>query len=291
VRAGLLFLDGLVHYLLVVEFDVLMGYAVTGFVVAYLIGTSAAAQRRWMATAAGVHVVLLPALTALIVAYPADSGSARPLDPNPYADGTWWDLVVFRVENSALFRFEVIFILPLSVATFLFGARLFRSGVFDTGANPAAGALRRRLMVAGLGVALPVDMALGIAGGDAGLVLARYGTAPIVAAGLLALVVTLTARRTPTGLFGRSLTAVGRTALSCYVLQNLVASVLCYGWGLGLAAVLGDARVAATVAIYLTACAVVMTAATVWLRHFDRGPLEWLWQGSYRVLTERSRRR
>jgi uncharacterized protein len=29
-RASLLFLDGLLHYLLVVEFDILMGYAVTG---------------------------------------------------------------------------------------------------------------------------------------------------------------------------------------------------------------------------------------------------------------------
>jgi uncharacterized protein len=31
-RASLLFLDGLLHYLLVVEFDILMGYAVTGAV-------------------------------------------------------------------------------------------------------------------------------------------------------------------------------------------------------------------------------------------------------------------
>ena len=44
-RARLLFLDGLLHYLLVVEFDILMGYAVTGAVVAAVLATSPRSQR------------------------------------------------------------------------------------------------------------------------------------------------------------------------------------------------------------------------------------------------------
>jgi uncharacterized protein len=276
VRAALLLLDGVVHYLLVVEFDVLMGYAVTGLVVAYLIATSEAAQRRWMIAAGTVHVALLTALTALLLT-PMASTSRGPLDPNPYADGSWWDLVVFRAENAALFRAEVVFILPLSIATFLAGARLFRAGVFEARGRR----LRRRLMAVGLGVALPLDFALGLLGGDAGLVVGRYGTAPVVAAGLLALVVEAAARRPPSGQISRSLTAVGRTALSSYVLQNLVASVLCYGWGLGLAARLGDARVPGTVVIYAVVCVVVAVAARWWLARFERGPVEWLWRRSY----------
>src|SRR5919197_2104412 len=39
-RAAVLLAEGLVHYLLVFEFDVLMGYAITSFLVAYLIGRS-----------------------------------------------------------------------------------------------------------------------------------------------------------------------------------------------------------------------------------------------------------
>ncbi len=38
-------------------------------------------------------------------------------------------------------------------------------------------------MVAGLAIALPLDVALGLFGGDAGLILGRYGTAPVVALG------------------------------------------------------------------------------------------------------------
>ena len=87
VRAALLFLDGVLHYLLVVEFDVLMGYAVTGAVVAYLLATSERAQRTWMVVAAGVHVLLLSLVTAALTV--ASTPPVRAvIEPNPYADGT-----------------------------------------------------------------------------------------------------------------------------------------------------------------------------------------------------------
>jgi uncharacterized protein len=282
VRAALLLLDGVVHYLLVVEFDVLMGYAVTGAVVAYLLATSERAQRTWMVAAAGVHVLLLGLGTAALTAAPAPPAPGV-IGPNPYADGSWWDLVLLRVDNAVLFRIEPVFIQALSVALFLLGARLLRAGAF----GPDGVALRRRLLVVGA-VALPVDLALGVFGGTAGIVLARYGTAPLVALGLLALVVEVVGRRERLGALGRRLAEVGRMALSGYVLQNVVASALCYGWGLGLASRLDPAlRVPATVALYLAIVAVVVTFAHLWLRRFARGPVEWLWNSSYRALTRR----
>ena len=282
VRAALLFLDGVLHYLLVVEFDVLMGYAVTGAVVAYLLATSERAQRTWMVAAAAVHVLLLGLVTAALTAAPARPAPGV-IEPNPYADGSWWDLVLLRVDNAVLFRIEPVFIQALSVALFLLGARLLRAGALA----PEGAALRRRLLVVGA-VALPVDLALGVFGGTAGTVLARYGTAPLVALGLLALVVEVVDRRERLGALGRRLAEVGRMALSGYVLQNVVASALCYGWGLGLASRLDPAvRVPATVALYLAVVAVVVTFAYLWLRRFARGPVEWLWNSSYRALTRR----
>jgi uncharacterized protein len=280
VRAALLFLDGVLHYLLVVEFDVLMGYAVTGAVVAYLLATSERAQRTWMVAAAGVHVLLLGLATAALT---ASSTPPAPgvIEPNPYADGSWWDLVLLRVDNAVLFRLEPVFIQALSVALFLLGARLFQAGALAA----EGAALRRRLLVVGA-VALPVDLALGVSGGTAGLVLTRYGTAPLVALGLLALVVEVVGRRERLGAMGRRLAEVGRMALSSYVLQNVVASALCYGWGLGLASRLDPAvRVPATVVLYLAVVAVVVAFAHLWSRRFARGPVEWLWNSSYRALT------
>ncbi|MBF6170529.1 DUF418 domain-containing protein [Nocardia blacklockiae] len=280
-RAALLLLDGLLNFLFVAEFDVLMGYAVTGAVVAFALATGPRAQRRWLYGAAGVHLVLLTLIGVLMaVAAQPDSGARQPLDPNPYADGSFWDLVLFRVENAGMFRMEPLFVFPMSVALFLLGARLFRAGLFE----PAGAPLRRRLMILGFGVAAPLDLVLGVWNGDF-VLFTRYGTAPLVSLGILAAVARFYVGRSRTGFAGRRFAEVGRMALSCYILQNLVASALCYGWGLGLAArVSPDARVPFTVAVYLGVCAVMLVFAHVWLRRFERGPVEWLWHNSYRVL-------
>lgn len=280
-RAALLFVDGLLHYLLVVEFDILMGYAVTGAVVAWVLATSERSQRRWMWSAAAIHIVLLSLLTLAMLAAGDQRADPPVLGFNPYAEGTWWQLVELRIRHVVLFRLEPAFIFFLSVALFLGGARLYAAGVLeDRGAG-----LRRRMMWVGLGVALPLDFAIGLAGGDAGWVFARYGLAPVVAFGLLALVAEFYARRRRVGAIGRRLAEIGRIALSGYVLQNILASILCYGWGFGLAARLSaESRVPATVAVFLLVAAGVAAFAHLWLRRFRQGPLEWLWHAGYRRL-------
>lgn len=146
-------------------------------------------------------------------------------------------------------------------------------------------ALRRRWMLLGLGVALPLDFVLGLGGGQAGWVLARYGTAPLAAIGLLALVAEVYVRRPRPGTLGRRMAEIGRIALSGYVLQNILASAICYGWGLGLAARLSaSARVPVTIALFLLVSGLVALFAHLWLRRFARGPLEWLWHAGYRRL-------
>ncbi|MGW5388270.1 DUF418 domain-containing protein [Nocardia sp. NPDC003963] len=286
-RAGLLFLDGLLNFLLIAEFDVLMGYAVTGLIVAFLLTRSGRAQGRWLYTMLGVHLTLIALyLASLLVSEPAGTRERAPLSPNPYADGSFWDLVLFRAEHALVFRAEAIVILPLSIALFLVGARLFHAGVF----LPEGARLRRRLMLVGFGVAAPIDLLAGLLGGGDLVLVTRYLVAPVVALGILALVAEFSLRRPRPGFAGRRLTEIGRAALSCYILQNLVASILCYGWGFGLAARFApEARVPFTVAIYLTVCAVITLFAHLWLRRFERGPVEWLWHSSYRLLNRAPR--
>ncbi|GGK92595.1 DUF418 domain-containing protein [Nocardia jinanensis] len=281
-RAGLLFLDGLLNFLLIAEFDVLMGYAATGLVVAFLLTRSERAQGRWLYTMLGVHLTAIALYAgSLLLAQPSAPRERAPLSPNPYADGSFWDLVLFRAENALVFRVEAIVILPLSIALFLLGARLFHAGVF----RPEGARLRRRLVLVGFGVAAPIDLLAGLAGGGDLVLITRYLVAPVVSLGILALVAEFYVRRPRTGFAGRRLTEIGRAALSCYILQNLVASILCYGWGFGLAARFApEARVPFTVAIYLTVCAVIALFAHLWLRRFERGPVEWLWHSSYRLL-------
>jgi len=278
VRAALLFVDGVLNYLFVVEFDVLMGYALTSMVVAFMLRLGNRGRTAWLAVAASVHFMLLGLVVLALALREGDMSSGVPAA----AASGWWDMVQSRIEHFWLFREEMFFIAPMSVALFLLGARLLEAGVFE-----ARGArLRRWLVVIGLGVAWPIDMALGVFGGDAGIMAGRYGTAPFVALGLLAAVAEAFHRRPQPGVLGRRLAEVGRMALSGYVLQNLLASALCYDWGLGLARRVPEAwSVAATVMAYLLVAACVMLFAHVWQRHARRGPLEWLWHVSYRRLT------
>ncbi|MBF6167261.1 DUF418 domain-containing protein [Streptomyces gardneri] len=281
-RAGLLLLDGLLNFVFVTEFDVLMGYAVTGLVVAFVLATGERAQRRWLVGAAAVHVALLTLIALAMAFAPRQDSAERPaLDPNPYAEGSFWDLAMFRLGNAGLFRVEAVFVFAMSVALFLVGSRLLRAGVFA----PAGAPLRKRLMIIGFGIAAPIDLSAGILGGGDVILFTRYGSAPFVALGILAAVAEWYVRRPHAGFAGRRLTEIGRTALSCYILQNLVASALCYGWGFGLAArVAPDDRVPFTVGIYLLVALIVAGGAHLWSRRFERGPVEWLWHVSYQRL-------
>jgi uncharacterized protein len=276
-RATLLFLDGLLHYVLVVEFDILMGYAVTGVVVAAVLATSPRSQRIWLWTAAGLHMLLLSAVTVALLLWGTDGDRSTADAVTLYTHGSWLEQVGQRLEWFPLYRAEAGFILPLSIAMFLVGIQLMLAGLFEQRGR----ALRRQMMAIGLGLALPVDLAIGSLGATAGLVFARYATAPLVAVGLLGAAACLVEVRRSPGAVRRRLAEVGCTALSCYVLQNIICSVLCYGWGFGLAARMGDMRTLWTLVLYAAVCTLVITLAHLWLRRFARGPLETAWAWVY----------
>ncbi|MFP5019553.1 DUF418 domain-containing protein [Pseudonocardia phyllosphaerae] len=268
-RTAILFTEGLLHYLLVFEFDVLMGYAVAALPVAWLIGRSPRV-RAVAAAAAGSAVVLIVGAVTVLTA--GSTGADAPLPPYP---ATWAGQVHDRIVDAGLWRIELVVVVPSAVALFLAGAALLRAGVFD-----AAGTrLRHRLVVLGAAGAV-LNVATTVAG-PGWFVVERYLVAPLVALGLLGLVPELLFRlRAPAGPVRRGLTALGRTAMSCYVGQNLVAAVLFHAWGLGLAttfaalpAPVRTVAVAGTWAAVLVCSAVL---ASVWLRRFGRGPLELL---------------
>ena len=71
------------------------------------------------------------------------------------------------------------------------------------------------------------------------------------------------------------LAAVGRTALTNYIGQSLMATFIFYGFGFGLYGHLN--RISQVVFIFAI-WALQLLIAPCWLTHFRYGPLEWLWR-------------
>ena len=90
-----------------------------------------------------------------------------------------------------------------------------------------------------------------------------------VALGWVALVMLVYQRGYPL----RSVEAVGRMALTNYLLQSVICTTIFYGHGFGL---FGRVDRAGQLAIVLAIWAFQLAASRVWLRYFAVGPVEWL---------------
>ncbi|WP_228978238.1 DUF418 domain-containing protein [Streptomyces sp. DH12] len=276
-RALFLLAEGTVHFVLVFAWDVLMGYAVAALVTAWLLARSERARRRATGWAAGAHLALMGLLTAALVglAEPGGSGtdggvSQRVVDL--YAHGGWGDQIVFRLQNAVALRMEPVLTFGLLLFLFLLGVRLLRAGAF--GGDDVGRRIRRRMLRWGLGLGVPLNVACATAGPD-WFLLGRYGAAPFVAVGYLGLIGVVVDRVRRPGRLTRAVTSLGRTALSGYVLQNVLCACVAYGFGLGLAERLDGAwRPWWVIGLWAAVSALLLVASTLWLRHFTAGPLE-----------------
>jgi uncharacterized protein len=77
------------------------------------------------------------------------------------------------------------------------------------------------------------------------------------------------------GIPRRPLAAVGRLALTNYLLQTVICTTLFYGHGLGL---FGHVERFWQVGIVLAVWVVEVLFSVWWLRYFDFGPVEWAWR-------------
>ena len=71
------------------------------------------------------------------------------------------------------------------------------------------------------------------------------------------------------------LTPVGQTALTTYLCQTLIGTVIYFGYGLNLS---GEIGAATALMLALVLFAVQLVAATYWVEHFRYGPVEWFWR-------------
>lgn len=263
-----LILEGLLHFILVMEYDILMSYGVTAIIAAFIVKGGDRLIARTMNVIGIVFAIAILALAGLMLASGAKVSLGSFHDVAVlYQEGTWLEQVGYRLANFLPLRAEAILIIPTNVFLFLLGVRFMRAGVFAPDENGKR--LRKRLFKLGIYVGVPLNLLIFVPGGAFDLPV-RYLFAPLMSMGYIAIIARMIQYAKWEWLW-RRLENVGKMSLSCYVLQNIIASAVFYGWGLGLA---GKLNSAAIIAVWLLISALQLGMASLWLRGFKLGPME-----------------
>jgi uncharacterized protein len=194
-----------------------------------------------------------------------------------YRDGTWRQMF----DNRAIYLLTSAVPLVLVMGwyllgCFLLGMYLMRRGIFhDVDAHRP---FLCRLIGFGLLVGVPFHMA-GVAvawldpNSSFSWLLNGFGALPMALA-YLGLI--LFWSRSTHGLWlQRRLRAVGRMALTNYLMQSVLCTFLFYSYGFRL---YGELSRTTALSVVVSIWVLQLALSPLWLRHFQMGPVEWVWR-------------
>ncbi|MGM0604989.1 MAG: DUF418 domain-containing protein [Halobacteriota archaeon] len=284
-RTGWLLVIGLAHAYLLWYGDILVSYALCGFVVVR--------ARHWSPrTQFGAGLALVAVVSAAEIAAGISVGGEAirsqwsPAQATISAEieayrGGWLAQMDHRV--SAAFQRQTAGFLGYTAwrvgGLMLVGMALYRTGVLT---NRRSAREYHRMIVGGGAVGLGLSLG-GVwyitANGwsaDAAIFYRQfnYWGSLFLAAAYVGIVMEYCRYRSD-GLLARSFSAVGRTAFSNYLLQTVIATSIFYGHGLGLFGSLSRVELFGVVGVIWV---VQLTLSVRWLRRFRYGPVEWLWR-------------
>jgi uncharacterized protein len=298
-RYTLLAVFGLAHMVLLFPGDILFVYALTGFALLPFLRVRPRTALWWSgAILVGLSIAATGvAVLAAAFGEPGDAGGRDPISGAvggffdqrrqatiaAYTEGGLGEVLAARSFEALVIQTGQLVSVPWLLALFLLGFATTRAGVTTDLASFRP--LLRRLAAVGLGVGLPTNLVLGVLGpvgaatgttGEAAgtwvelaSVPAQLVAAPLLAVGYLAALSLLALRF---GSWG-PLAAVGQMALTAYLLQSLVTTVVFVGWGTY------DAWTATSVLVVVGATwALLLVVCPLWLRRYRFGPVEWLWR-------------
>ena len=292
-RLLVLLLIGLVHAILLWSGDILVTYALLGFPLLLFRKRS----NRTILVAA-IICILIPVL----ISTPGPAAAFREAyagavenyqravvgghHANVYAEGSYLQATLQRLKELRLTYANLIYWAPHIFGMFLLGLYAGRRRIFHD--IPAHLSLFRWVMWGGLIVGLPLNLVFVSVSASPDRVpsiwyeLATRGARTIAGSALclfyVSAIVLLTHRQGQRSAARSSLSELapaGRMALSNYLFQSVVCTLIFYGYGLGLYGKLGPAiSLILTLIIYRTQ----ISLSRWWLGRFRFGPAEWLWR-------------
>jgi uncharacterized protein len=289
-RLAALLLFGVLHSVFIWWGDILLPYAVMGIGLLLFRNATQATVLRWAMALYLYPTVIAGQMLALQLAGLPLPGP-EPTTPEElqriiavYASGSYVEMVRQNLNELAFNLVAIVFFYPRVLGVFLFGLWVWRAGIIGDLASRIE--MLRRCQMHGLWVGLvfnagtvmvtemyhPNPMVPSIPGFVANLTGAIGAPAgSLFYASTLALLWQRPDWRRRLAPFG----AVGRTALSNYLLQSVVCTTLFYGWG---GALYGTVSPLAGLAITLPIYAAQVVLTTMYMKRFRSGPMEWVWR-------------
>lgn len=265
--SAFLIMEGLIHFILVMEYDILMSYGLTAIIVAFIVKGGDRLISKTMKVIGSMHTVLILVILALgLLGANMSLGSFEEV-VTLYKEGTWLQQIQYRLSHFLILRTEAILVIPMNVFLFLLGVRLMRTGAFSPDENGRR--LRDKLFKIGIYAGLPLNLLIFIPGGDFDMSV-RYLFAPLMSLGYIAVIGRMIEYKKWNGLWNL-LENAGKMSLSCYVMQNIFSSVIFYGWGFALGGKLGSLEI---IFVWLCISLAQLLLASLWLKVFPLGPME-----------------
>lgn len=294
---------GLVHVFLIWYGDILVSYALLGFVLLLVRNASPRTLLLWAAILLLGMTLVLGVMMGLLEWGRRVPGAAEQLqqaeqltvqgfaqqfaeDQRVYGSGSYTTVVAYRARFLPSVYLNLLFQWPPVLAMFLLGLYAGKRGILhDPGAHaPLLRRIRGWGLTLGLTLSLLVvtlQLRLSLLGGAMAPLLNLSIAGPLLSLGYGATIVLL-AQNPGWGRRLMPLAPVGRMALTNYLLQSIIATTIFYGYGFGL---YGQWGAAAALALSVVIYALQIPLSTWWLSHFRFGPIEWLWRSltySYR---------
>ena len=287
-RLALLMGFGFVHAILIWFGDILILYALLGFVLLAFRDRSDRTVLAWSAGLLASPILVFGLLLVGGVGDPFAGGDGRSIDAlferivEVLREGSYADVVRTNAWFYAIGWARHLFTLrlPKVLGMFLIGVWLDRRDVFrDVEGNRA---LLMRAAGWGLAIGLPATVAAVAQGNIAwpasprGFLQTALWTVGVPALTLAyASSIALLMRRPVWRRFWMTIAPLGRASLTNYLTQSVIGVALFYGIGFGLFQRLSRPAVfAIALAVYL----IQVALSRLWMERFPYGPAEWLWR-------------
>lgn len=292
-RLTFLLILGLIHLIFFWHGDILFTYGVTGFFLLFFISRKPKTIMIWsvvLLAVSSVVVSLLYVMSGWLTHFGIQTGTVPASDfqatneatMTVMAEGGYWEIVGSRLGGSISVIFGNIFLMPTILPLFLIGLYMGKTGMFhDVGVH--LGRWKRICIHSswiGIGFSvlttavmhdltpIPAYIAYGLGFGI------RMFTGPILMLFYVSALVLLLRKETRQKIM-KPFAAVGRMALTNYLMQTLILVFIFHGYGLGL-----YGQVSSGIGLLLSVGVYVLQVilSTLYLKKFRQGPLEALWR-------------